>query len=83
MAMDVTKPYKFIRFGAMDVTKPYKFIRFVAMDVIKPYQFKAGPDPGNPQHLPDKGGPGPPRNPRTVLGQHSISKSGWGTGWAP
>ncbi len=24
--MDVTKPYKFIGFGAMDVTKPYKFI---------------------------------------------------------
>jgi hypothetical protein len=22
--MDVTKPYKFIWFGAMDVTKPYK-----------------------------------------------------------
>ena len=30
--MDVTKPYKFIRFGAMDVTKPYKFIGFGAMD---------------------------------------------------
>ncbi len=26
--MDVTKPYKFIGFGAMDVTKPYKFIGF-------------------------------------------------------
>ena len=25
---DVTKPYKFIGFGAMDATKPYKFIRF-------------------------------------------------------
>ena len=24
--MYVTKPYKFIGFGAMDVTKPYKFI---------------------------------------------------------
>ncbi len=24
--MDVTKPYKFIGFGAMDVTKPYEFI---------------------------------------------------------
>ncbi len=31
----VTKPYKFIGFGAMDVTKPYKFIRFGAMDVTK------------------------------------------------
>ncbi len=30
MAMDVTKPYKFIGFGAMDVTKPYKFIGFRA-----------------------------------------------------
>ena len=37
--MDVTKPYKFIRFGAMDVTKPYKSIRFGAMDVTKPYKF--------------------------------------------
>ncbi len=38
--MDVTKPYKFIRFGAMDVTKPYKFIGLGAMDVTKPYKFK-------------------------------------------
>jgi hypothetical protein len=37
--MDVTKPYKFIGFGAMDVTKPYKFVWFGAMDVTKPYQF--------------------------------------------
>ena len=51
--MDVTKPYKSIRFGAMDVAKPYKFrgfearevtkpytfIRFWAMDVTKPYEF--------------------------------------------
>ena len=37
--MDVTKPYKFIGFGAMDVTKPYKFIWFGAMDVTKPYKF--------------------------------------------
>ena len=28
--MDVTKPYKFIGFGAMDVTKPYKFVGFGA-----------------------------------------------------
>ena len=26
--MVVTKPYKFIGFGAMDVTKPYEFIGF-------------------------------------------------------
>ncbi len=26
--MDVTKPYKFIGFGAMGVTKPYEFIGF-------------------------------------------------------
>ncbi len=37
--MDVTKPYKFIGFGALDVTKPYKFIRFGALDVTKPYTF--------------------------------------------
>ncbi len=30
-AMDVTKPYMIIRFGAMDVTKPYKFIGSGAM----------------------------------------------------
>ena len=34
--MDVTKPYKFIRFGAMDVTKPYRFIGFGAMGVTNP-----------------------------------------------
>ncbi len=28
--MAITKPYKFIGFGAMDVTKPYKFIGFGA-----------------------------------------------------
>ncbi len=37
--MDVTKPYKLLRFGAMDVTNPYKFIRFGAMDVTKSYKF--------------------------------------------
>jgi hypothetical protein len=36
--MDVTKPHKFIGFGAMDVTKPYKFIGFGAMDGTKPYK---------------------------------------------
>ncbi len=35
----LTKPCKFIGFGAMDVTKPYKFIGFGAMDVTKPYEF--------------------------------------------
>ncbi len=28
--MDVTKPYKFMGFGAMDATKPYEFIGFGA-----------------------------------------------------
>ncbi len=37
--MDVTKPYKFMRFGAMDVTEPYNIIGFAAMDVTKPYKF--------------------------------------------
>ncbi len=37
--MDVTKPYRFIRFGAMDVTKPFEFKGFGAMDVTKPYKF--------------------------------------------
>jgi hypothetical protein len=31
--MDVSKPCKFIGFGAMDVSKPSKFIGFGAMDV--------------------------------------------------
>ncbi len=33
--MDVTKPYKFIGFGAMDVTKPYKSIGFGAINLAK------------------------------------------------
>ncbi len=37
--MNVTKPYKFIRFGAMDGTKPYTFIGFGAMDVTNPNKF--------------------------------------------
>ena len=37
--MEVTKPYKFIGFGATEVTKPYKFIGFGAMEVTKPYEF--------------------------------------------
>ncbi len=41
--MEVTKPYKFTRFGAMDVTKPYEFIRFGAMDVTKPYKSADAP----------------------------------------
>jgi hypothetical protein len=39
--VDVTKPYKFICFGAMYVTKPYRFIRFIgfgAVHVTKPYK---------------------------------------------
>jgi len=38
LAIDVTRPYKFIRFGAIYVTKPYKFIRFGAIYVTKPYE---------------------------------------------
>jgi hypothetical protein len=30
--MDVTKPYKSIRFGFMDVTKPYRVYKVWAMD---------------------------------------------------
>ncbi len=37
--MDVTKPYKFIGFGAMGVAKPHKFIGLGAMDATKPYKF--------------------------------------------
>ena len=38
--MDVTKPYKFIGFGAMDVTKPYRFIGFGALEASS-----KGPEP--------------------------------------
>ena len=39
MAINVTKPFKFIGFGAINVTKPYKFIGFGAINVTKPYKF--------------------------------------------
>ncbi len=35
----ITKPYKFIRFGAIASTKPYKFIGFGAIAITKPYKF--------------------------------------------
>ncbi len=52
-AMDVTRSYKFNKIGAMDVTKPYEFTRFGAMDVTKPYELKSlGPRVSpNPIHL--------------------------------
>ncbi len=37
--MYVTKPYRFIGFGAMYVTKPYKFIVFGDIHGPKPYKF--------------------------------------------
>ncbi len=39
LGLEVTKPYKFIVFGAMEVTKPYKFTGFGVMEVTKPYKF--------------------------------------------
>ena len=43
--MDVTKPYKFISFGAMDATKLYKFIIIGAMDAeIQPGSPISGPE---------------------------------------
>ena len=45
--MDVTKPYKFIGFGAMDVTKPYKFIRFGDLAWVESDDKRRAPgDPG-------------------------------------
>ncbi len=38
-AVDVTTPCKFIGLGAVDVATPSKFIGFGAMDVTKPYRF--------------------------------------------
>ena len=47
--MAVTKPYKFIGFGAMAVTKPYNFIGFGAMAVTVHWQFwMLDPGPGLP-----------------------------------
>jgi hypothetical protein len=53
--MDVTKPCKFIGFGAMDVTKAYKIIGGGAMDVTMAYKFmgfglkrRAARQPGRP-----------------------------------
>ena len=37
--MEVTNPYKFMRFGALKVTKLYRFIVFGALKVTKPYKF--------------------------------------------
>ena len=39
--------------------------------------------PRNPKKSARNDGTGPPRYRRTVLGNHWISKSGWGTGWPP
>ncbi len=53
--MDVTKPYKFIGFGAIDVTKPYKFIGFGAIDALgqRPFNFeRSGGGVGNPAQAP-------------------------------
>ena len=41
------------------------------------------PGPREPPKSAGNGGPGPPRYRRTVLGNGWVSKSGWGTGWAP
>ncbi len=51
--MNVTKPYKYIGFGAMDVTTPYKFIGLGAMDVTRPYRLPgAHPDRRHPELTP-------------------------------
>ena len=55
--MGVTKPYKFIGFGAMDVTKPYKCIGFGAA----PYTGGLGPDKGPIGHATSTMS-GPPKN---------------------
>ncbi len=41
--MEVTKPYKFIGFGAMEVTKPYKFIRFGAAKAAEKARERTSP----------------------------------------
>ncbi len=43
--MEVTKPYKFIGYGAMQVTKPYKFIGFGAKLVLAVLVGLRGLDP--------------------------------------
>ncbi len=52
-------------------------------NVLKNMYFLARPGPRKHPKSTGNGGPGPPRYRRTVLGNHWISKSGWGTGWAP
>ncbi len=79
--MDVTKPYKFIGFGAMDVTKPYKFIGFGAMEVTP-----------NMAEVFSPGGPAQ-RSPRDLWGSPELLSledltfgfrgRGGGIGWAP
>jgi hypothetical protein len=61
-ALDATKPYKFIRFGALDVTTPYRFMEFGAMDVTKPYKF-IGFGPGSRIRCPQTGLRRPPAAP--------------------
>jgi hypothetical protein len=39
VAIAITKPYKFIGFGAIAITKPCKFIGFGAIAITKPYKF--------------------------------------------
>ncbi len=64
-------------------TYVFTVVTVVAVSQGKQYMFfKPARTPANPK-IGRKGGPGPPQYRRTVLGNHWISKPGWGTGWAP
>ncbi len=78
--MDVTKPYKFIRFGAMDVTKPYKFIGLAQDGVLSERpnhhrDVRAAPPQTGP-------GPRPALGPPTETGSHPAgSAARFGPDW--
>ncbi len=60
-AMDATKPFEFIGFGAMDATKPYEFIGFG--DLREDKMIYPAPDLGPIfGHLGPTAGPGSPGN---------------------
>ncbi len=70
--MDVTKPYRFIRFGAIHGPKPYKFIGFGDIHGPKPHTFigfgdSHGPKPHEFIGFGDSHGPKPYKFSRNLI----------------
>ncbi len=63
--IEVTKPYRFIGFGAMDVTKPYKFIGFLGSKRTSP----------SPKTHGRKWGAKPPTCDRGFLGRETAAST--------